>query len=396
MKRSRTIIFWIHLACGVIAAIPILIMSVTGIAIAFESEILEFIDRDALRVKTAADAPKASIESLLEEAKERFPDKKIGSVVIPSDPNRVYEFRVPREQVYYVDPYARTFVEPPSDGAHDVLHEIEVWHRYLGLSGEQRELGKLLGGSFNLAFLGLALTGLYLWFPRRLARKAFEAVLFFQKRKSAKARNFNWHHVIGFWSLPILIALIVSGAVISFQWAHRLVFTLAGEEPPAARGANMLNVPEVALASIPEGAEALSFAQIEARLAEAFPERNSIVFEVGRSGGAAEGRPVYASVMEPAPYATRGRVMLQIDPYSGAILDETRFEDRSPGVRARIFLRFLHTGEAFGLVGKVLASIASLGVVVLIYTGLALAYHRFFRRRARVSTALETNPSETT
>src|SRR5690554_2421104 len=89
MKRSRTIIFWIHLACGVIAAIPILIMSVTGVAIAFESEILEFIDRDALRVKTAADAPKASIESLLEEAKERFPDKKIGSVVIPSDPNRV-------------------------------------------------------------------------------------------------------------------------------------------------------------------------------------------------------------------------------------------------------------------------------------------------------------------
>lgn len=391
MKRFRKIIFWIHLAFGVIAAIPIVIMSVTGILIAFESEILDFIDRDALRTNSAAAAEKAPLEELLAEAKERYPEKTIGNVVIPADPSRTYIFRVPRDQTYYVDPYARTFTTPPSDSAHDLLHEIEVWHRFLGMSGDQRALGKLLGGSFNLAFLGLILTGLYLWFPRKLARKAFSAVLFFQKRESAKARNFNWHHVIGFWSLPILAALILSGAVISFDWAHRLVFTLAGEEPPEARGAGMLAVPEVELP--PRGdqedlsgeEEPLSFAQLEARLAAAYPERESIVFEIGRSPGADEDRPVYASVIKPALFEARGRVMLQVDPYSGAVLDETRFEDRSAGLRARVFLRFLHTGEAFGFFGKLIASIVSFGILFLAYTGLALSYHRFFRKRPRAT-----------
>lgn len=391
MKRFRKIIFWIHLALGVVAVIPILIMSVTGILIAFESEILDFIDRDALRADTSAAAEKAPLEELLAEAAERYPDKEIGNVVVPADPGQVYLFRVPRDQTYYVDPYARTFTTPPSDGAHDLLHEIEVWHRYLGMSGDKRQLGKVLGGSFNLAFLGLIITGLYLWFPRKLARKAFSAVLFFQKRQSAKARNFNWHHVIGFWSIPVLAALIISGAVISFEWAHRLVFIMAGEEPPAARGAAMLNVPEVPLpeanpASNTEG-EPLSFTQLEERLAAAYPGRESIVFELNRSEGASEGRPVFVSVMEPALYSTRGRVMLQVDPYSGAVLDEARFEDRSAGLQARVFFRFLHTGEAFGFFGKLIASIVSFGVVFLAYTGLALSYHRFFRKRPRAATS---------
>ena len=389
MQRFRTIIFWIHLAFGVIAAIPILIMSVTGVAVAFESEILDFIDRDAIRIEPKEGVEKATVEELLAEAKERYPEHEIGSVVIPADPNRVYELRVPRQQIYYVDPYERSFEEPPSDGAHDIIHELIVWHRYLGMSGDKRELGKMIGGSFNLAFLGLILTGLYLWFPRKLARKAFEAVLFFQKRQSAKARNFNWHHVIGFWTLPILAALVISGSVISFQWAHRLVFTLSGEEVPPGRGTGaILAVPEAELPERAQGDEdderaPLSFAELESMLASAFPERNSIVFEVGQSEGASEGRPVYASVMEPAMYASRGRRAIQLDPYSGEILSSVGYEDRSAGVRARVFLRFLHTGEAFGFIGKLIASIASFGVIILIYTGLALSYHRFFRSRPR-------------
>jgi hypothetical protein len=44
-------------------------------------------------------------------------------------------------------------------------------------------------------------------------------------------------------------------------------------------------------------------------------------------------------------------------------------------------LRFLHTGEAFGFIGKVIATVATAGSLFLVYTGFALSYRRFFLRR---------------
>jgi len=44
-------------------------------------------------------------------------------------------------------------------------------------------------------------------------------------------------------------------------------------------------------------------------------------------------------------------------------------------------LRFGHTGEVFGLAGQTVAGLASLGALVLGYTGLSLAIRRL---RARV------------
>jgi uncharacterized iron-regulated membrane protein len=46
-------------------------------------------------------------------------------------------------------------------------------------------------------------------------------------------------------------------------------------------------------------------------------------------------------------------------------------------------LRFLHTGEVFGTPGQVVAVIACLEILVLVWTGLALRWRRFFRPSLR-------------
>ena len=51
----------------------------------------------------------------------------------------------------------------------------------------------------------------------------------------------------------------------------------------------------------------------------------------------------------------------------------------SPGQRARTWLRFVHTGEQYGLIGQTLAALASLAACFLAYTGLALAWRRLVR-----------------
>jgi hypothetical protein len=54
-----------------------------------------------------------------------------------------------------------------------------------------------------------------------------------------------------------------------------------------------------------------------------------------------------------------------------------------PGLRARIWLRFVHTGEYYGYPGQTIAGIASAAGGIPVWTGVALAYRRFHAWRKR-------------
>ncbi|MEO6993608.1 MAG: PepSY-associated TM helix domain-containing protein, partial [Lacunisphaera sp.] len=47
----------------------------------------------------------------------------------------------------------------------------------------------------------------------------------------------------------------------------------------------------------------------------------------------------------------------------------------------RTWTRFLHTGQAVGWIGQLIAGLACLGGCVLAYTGFALAWRRFFGQK---------------
>ena len=52
----RKLIFWLHLIAGVIAGAVILIMCVTGVALAFEKEIIAWAERDVRRISPPPNA----------------------------------------------------------------------------------------------------------------------------------------------------------------------------------------------------------------------------------------------------------------------------------------------------------------------------------------------------
>ena len=47
MKTFRSILFWMHLAAGAFAGVVVLIMSVTGVALTYEKQMIEWADRGA-------------------------------------------------------------------------------------------------------------------------------------------------------------------------------------------------------------------------------------------------------------------------------------------------------------------------------------------------------------
>ncbi|EDY85214.1 hypothetical protein VDG1235_4849 [Verrucomicrobiia bacterium DG1235] len=83
----------------------------------------------------------------------------------------------------------------------------------------------------------------------------------------------------------------------------------------------------------------------------------------------------------PGFFQSQGYTPLSIDPITGEVLKFTLFEERSVGLQSRVWIRFLHTGEAFGLIGKIIATLATAASLILIYTGFALSWRRFFGQR---------------
>jgi uncharacterized iron-regulated membrane protein len=77
------------------------------------------------------------------------------------------------------------------------------------------------------------------------------------------------------------------------------------------------------------------------------------------------------------------RSTLVIDRQRCEVLSHARAADEELGRRARSWLRFAHTGEAYGVVGQTIAGLASLGAVLLVGTGLALACRRLVGRKSR-------------
>jgi len=388
--RLRKIIFWIHLFVGLTAGGVIAIMSVTGIAIAFEEEILRWQDRKVSHLKPGATPGAAKLP--VAELKRRAETEHLGfhatSVTVFRDPQRAWVIGSGNGGLLYVNPLTGEMEETRSHGAHEVIHKLEEWHRWLGAKDGLNSKGRLVTGICNLALVGLCVTGLYLWFPRRWSRRALRPLLLLKTGWKGKARDFNWHNVFGFWSLPVLLVLAATGVVISFEWGHQLVFAMAGEEAPKSRNYGMMAVPPPVVPAVAEGTIRLPLETAFERVAAAFPEWESITLEFPATGNASP-VPLDFGVTLPDAMPSRGYIPVKSDPFTGEILQAIRFEDRSPGLQARVWIRFLHTGGAFGLPGKIVATLATAASLVLVWTGFALSWRRFLGKQRQAQPDLK-------
>ena len=252
---------------------------------------------------------------------------------------------------------------------------MTAWHRYLALEGASRATGKMITGAANLGFLFLVVSGLYLWFPRVWTWLQFKNVLWFRRGLAPKARHFNWHNAIGFWS-AVPLAIVVAGALpISYPWASNLVYRLAGDSPAAGSGRT--------------GASASNrrppystrrCRRLVARRHAAVPAWRTIT----DAPGDVEKAPIVITVDDGYAGQPQKRRTLTFDRATAAIAKDEAFESLSAGRRARSWLRFAHTGEFYGLTGQTIAGLASVGGAFLVYTGLSLAFRRlasWIRRR---------------
>jgi uncharacterized iron-regulated membrane protein len=77
------------------------------------------------------------------------------------------------------------------------------------------------------------------------------------------------------------------------------------------------------------------------------------------------------------------RSQLTLNRATGEVVRWESTSNNTAGRRMRSRLRFAHTGEVYGLLGQTIAGLVSLGGAFLVYTGLSLAWRRFYSWRGR-------------
>ena len=377
MSKFRKILFWLHLASGVLAGVVIFIMSVTGALLSFEKNIIEYAERDMRFVAPPENVQKLSARQILDKVREAKPDAKPSAIALPNEPNAAWQISLGRSGQLFVNPYTGAVTGEGAKGVRGFFQSVTDWHRWLATSGDGRPIGKAITGACNLAFLFLAISGVYIWFPRRLSFQHFAPILWFRRGLRGRARNFNWHNVIGFWSSLVLIILTVTAAVISYQWASNLVYTLTGNQPPpqqqaAAPNPNQANEPAPAL---PENlnelwTRAANHAQNPKTISLRLPVTKDAVFTID------EGK-----------YWNRfGRSTLTLDAQTSEIAKWEAYGEQNSGRQLRSWMRFTHTGETGGLIGQFIGFLACIGGAFLVWTGFSLALRRFANWRLKRKT----------
>jgi uncharacterized iron-regulated membrane protein len=397
----RKTIFWMHLCCGVAAGLVVAMMSVTGVLLTYERQMVAWADRDHY-ADAATSVERRPLTEQLAAVQQHSPSFAPTAITVRDDPRAPVAFTAGRNGTLLVNPYTLSVAEQGGERLRSFFETVEGWHRWFNATGESRATARAITGASNLAFLFLVLSGMYLWLPRVLKWAAFKTRLLFNpKAESGKARDFNWHHVFGIWSALPLAVVVASAVVFSYPWANDLVYRSVGEEPPA-RGAPRgvpgptgnagaaANAPSAApAASGPDGAlrdagapvrpsdwgasgERPTYDDLLARAAAEAGEWRTLTLNVP----AADAATVRIGVDRGNGGQPQHRHTLVLDAATGAVQAWQPFSSQSTGQKARSWIRFLHTGEALGVLGQTLAGIVSLTSLLMVWTGLALAYRR--------------------
>lgn len=190
----RRAAFQIHLWLGLLLAIYVLVIALSGSILVFQQEI-----RSASLPHAAFDAGRiCPVSTVLRMAEARSPGARLNSIAYPQQPTPWWAlyFDSPqgKAQVLYAD---ATTGEPIQLSHRLPIDWVENLHVYL-LAGHS---GFVVNCTMGIGLLVVAVTGAILWWPGvQHVRRALCVSI----RGSWKRINYNLHNAVGIWTLGIV------------------------------------------------------------------------------------------------------------------------------------------------------------------------------------------------
>ncbi len=388
--KLRSVLFWMHLAVGVVVGLFILNMAASGILIAYQKQIVQAVEQGPRTVNPPAGAPRLEVEALVAKVQDERPQARLSAVTLFADPTSAVLFTVGKENnALFVNPYSGEITGEGQRTVRGFFQWMTTWHRWLALTGSFKSVGETVTGVVSIAYFALLLSGLVLWLPKRWSRSRVRQGALLNLDLRARARDWNWHNVIGLWCAPLLLIVALTAIILAHHWAGDLLFRITGNPVPEQRKEGRRGNGEA------EGkgpAPKLDLSGVNSLWAQAqkqVPDWNSIYFRFPKSPEA----PVTFQIDRGSGNRPDQMAQLTFDRNSGEVTRWQPYETQNAGQKLRSWVKPLHTGEAGGLFGESLAVIAALGGIILVWTGLSLAWRRFFGSRKSSGSPPESTPT---
>jgi uncharacterized iron-regulated membrane protein len=362
----RRLLFWVHLSIGIVIGLVIGFLAVTGSILAFQPQIVALAERGA-RIASPAQGACVAPSDLLKNASE-YRQGSATTLTLFSDPHRPAEIAFGADSVVLVNPCDGRIIGNGAGKLRSFFSNVRDLHRWIALNGVRHERLRSIKDACVIALLFMILSGLVIWFPRKLSWQHIRPAVLFRRDLHGRAREWNWHNVFGFWMAVPLAVIALTGTIMAYPWANALLYRAAGDHLPAERAeaepkrAKPLHADKFSSLDVPIQAAMTQDAKwqsLEMRLpSEKDP---NVAFRLEEGDGS-------------NPHQ---RVQLVLARKDGRVVRVERFSNNSPGRQWRLYARFVHTGEMFGILGRIVALLACTSALMLVWTGFSLSLRRF-------------------
>ncbi|MGH8606766.1 MAG: PepSY-associated TM helix domain-containing protein [Gammaproteobacteria bacterium] len=361
-RTCRTLWVRLHRWVGLSAGLAFAVMGLTGSLLAFRD------DLDVLLApqfhRTHGTGARRSLEDLIATARTHHPAMTEITVHMarPPGPVRlVYRDPTRGESLRFemaINPYSGDVQGERlrSGGISFTRAEIlgTMFHLHANLwIGKP---GRTIAGVFALLLLFSALSGIYLWWPRgRTWRQAFSI-----QRGAGRVRlHFDLHRIAGIAASLVLAVIAFTGGYFSFRPVYQAVidrFSKTTLFDPAPQSTRQVGQPPIPLADV------LAIARVS------HPQAGVRSVTLPRS--LADSYTV--SLRASDDISDHGNVRLFIDQWSGEVLRVRDRKRANAGDTLLLWMFPLHTGQAFGITGRIVVFITGAALPLLLVTGFVL------------------------
>lgn len=367
----RPVLARVHRWAGLFLAVWLLVLAGSGTILVFHDELDSVLNRDVYSVEPG-DTP-LTPAALVARATDAYPGSYVAGLDVPSRPDRSAKLHLrsrhdtpaayARHREVFADPYTgvvlgdRGYGEAKLDRRH-LLGAMYGLHRDF-LLGEPM---LWLLGLVAFLWLGMQVVGAYLAFPRL---KFWKRSLRIRKGATGIVLFYDLHRSLGLWLLPATVVMAITA--VSFQWSgsfSAVVSFFSPVTPHHYSQARTLPEPVYAVpAAFDHAAGAAQAATNGAGIdrIRQLPDKGLLwVYSFDRRDIYQEGRRwTFVSVLD------------------GQVVSDRHQSEGSAGDAVLAWRYPLHSGKAFGWLGRVIVLCAGLAVLAGLISGLAV----WFRKR---------------
>ncbi|MCC9042016.1 PepSY domain-containing protein [Myroides sp. M-43] len=352
----------LHLWLGIGSSIILFVVCLTGTIYTFKSEIQSMIAPDMYKL-TVVKEEFLPIDELREYVETTY-QGKVQRVSISNSQDKPYQFSVgfkdkeKKNETVYLNPYTKEVVGSGKGPGDEFFMTVFKLHRWLLL---ESEIGRPIVGGATIIFVFLSISGLILWFPKKMKGwKSIKPGFKIKYKANWKRINHDLHNTLGFYTLLIVVIMALTGLCWSFEWYKDGLSKVLGTK--VFGGRNEVK-PESAFADNKTItlSEAINIANKELpftsrTISVSIPKDSIGSYEINKN--------------DLARFNESATDRVFIDQYSGAVLKKEVFADKSVGEKISASIKPLHLGDIYGKFSKTIYFIVCLIATTLPVTGI--------------------------